>query len=70
MLCLAIPDRCLLDIRALWVPDVPFGTPFDNLFDKPITFGASFGRPFVSTAIEELWAGKPFELLGANLSQN
>lgn len=52
MLCLATPDRRLIDFRGLWMTDVPFDTPF--------TFGASFGRPFVSTAIEKVRAGEPF----------
>lgn len=49
MLRLANPGRLLIDLRGLWMTDVPFNTPFN--------LGASFGRPFVSTAIEKVRAG-------------
>ena len=48
MLRLANPGRLLIDLRGLWMTDVPFNTPFN--------LGASFGRPFVSTAIERVRA--------------
>ena len=46
MLRLATPGRRLIDFRGLWTTDVPFNTPF--------SLGVSLGRPFVSTAIEEI----------------
>lgn len=46
MLRLATPGRRLIGFRGLWMTDVPFSTPF--------SLGASFGRPFVSIAIEEV----------------
>ena len=51
MLRLAAPGRRWTDLRGLWMTDVLFNTPF--------SLGASFGRPFVSTAIEKDRAGTP-----------
>lgn len=53
------PFDMLLDLPLSFPFDLTVGLPFERLF----TFGASLGRPFASTAIEELMGSNALLML-------